>query len=45
MLVRSSLRVALLGSEIALVQRLRPLPVAPAPLQPVVEPLPGPAPF
>ena len=43
-LVRSGLRVALLGSEIALVERLRPLP-APAPPQPAVEPLPGPAPF
>jgi len=44
-LVRSGLRVALLGSEIALVERLRPLPLAPAPAQPAVEPLPGPAPF
>lgn len=44
-LVRSWLRVALLGSEIALVQHLRPLPVAPEPPQPAVEPLPGPAPF
>jgi hypothetical protein len=47
-LVRSWLRVALLGSEIALVERLRPLPVAPAPVvpeppQPVVEPEPPPA--
>jgi len=50
-LVRSWLRVALLGSEIALVERLRPLSAAPALSQPaveplpVVEPLPGPAPF
>lgn len=44
-LVRSWLRVALLGSEIALVAHLRPLPVAKEPSQPAVEPLPGPAPF
>jgi len=44
-LVRSWLRVALLGSEIALVQHLRPLRVAPGPPQPAAEPLPGPAPF
>jgi hypothetical protein len=44
-LVRSGLRVALLGSEVALVARLRPMPPTPQPLQPVVEPLPGPAPF
>jgi hypothetical protein len=44
-LVRSWLRVALLGSEIALVQHLRPLPVAKEPSQLAVEPLPGPAPF
>ena len=43
-LVRSWLRVALLGSEIALVQRLRPWPPAPAPPQPAVEPLPEPLP-
>jgi hypothetical protein len=44
-LVRSGLRVALLGSEIALVSHLRPLAMVPEPPQPVVEPLPGPAPF
>jgi len=44
-LVRAWLRVALLGSEIALVERLRPLLAAPAPSQPVEEPPPGPAPF
>jgi hypothetical protein len=33
-LVRAGLRVALLGSEIALVERLRPLPPAPAPAAP-----------
>jgi hypothetical protein len=48
-LVRCGLRVALLGSEIALVAQLRPLPVAPRAPQPAVEPLPepppGPAPF
>jgi hypothetical protein len=48
-LVRAWLRVALLGSEIALVQRLRPWPPAPEVPQPAVEPLPeplpGPAPF
>ena len=47
-LVRSWLRVALLGSERALVERLRPLPAAAPPPQPVVEPEPavgpGPAP-
>jgi hypothetical protein len=48
-LVRSGLRVALLGSEIALVERLRPLPSAPAPpapgpAQPVAEPEPPPLP-
>jgi hypothetical protein len=51
-LARSWLRVALLGSEIALVERLRPLPAAPAPAapepageppQPVFEPEPPPA--
>jgi len=41
--VRSWLRVALLGSEIALVDRLRPLPVAPEPPQPAGEPEPPPA--
>jgi len=44
-LVRSWLRVALFGSEIALLARLRPLPAAPAPSQAGVEPPPGPAPF
>jgi hypothetical protein len=48
-LVRSGLRVALLGSEIALVAHLRPMPGAPEAPQPAVEPpadpLPGPAPF
>jgi len=48
-LVRSGLRVALLGSEMALVAHLRPMPEPREPLQPVVEPLPeplpGPAPF
>ena len=44
-LVRSGLRVALLGSEIALVAHLRPLAVVPEPPQPPLEPLPGPAPF
>ena len=43
-LVRSGLRVALLGSEIALVTHLRPLPVVTEPAQPV-EPLPVPEPF
>jgi hypothetical protein len=47
-LLRSWLRVALLGSERALVERLRPLPVAAPPPQPAVEPEPavdpGPAP-
>jgi hypothetical protein len=47
--VRSGLRVALLGSEIGLVARLRPMAVALEPPQPVIEPLPeplpGPAPF
>jgi hypothetical protein len=47
-LVRSWLRVALLGSEIALVEELRPRPAAPAPAdpetpQPVIEPEPPPA--
>jgi hypothetical protein len=48
-LVRSGLRVALLGSEMALVERLHPLPPAPAPpapepAQPVAEPEPSPLP-
>lgn len=43
-LARSWLRVALLGSEIALVQRLRPWPPAPEAPQPAVEPLPEPLP-
>jgi len=44
-LTRAWLRVALLGSEIALVDRLRPLPVAlpPQPAQAVPEPEPPPA--
>jgi hypothetical protein len=46
-LMRAWLRVALLGSEIALVERLRPLPVpapvAPEPAQPVSEAEPPPA--
>jgi hypothetical protein len=47
-LVRSGLRVALLGSEVALVERLRPRPPSPAPLppdpaQPVAGPPPPPA--
>jgi hypothetical protein len=42
-LVRSGLRVALLGSEIALVERLRPRPVVEAPPQAVADPGPGPA--
>jgi len=47
-LVRSWLRVALFGSEMALVDRLRPLlvapsPVAPAPPQPAGKPEPPPA--
>lgn len=42
-LVRSGLRVALLGSEMALVERLRPRPVVEAPPQPAAEPGPGPA--
>jgi hypothetical protein len=45
-LVRSGLRVALLGSEIALVERLRPLPPVAPPLpepgQPLSEPAPPP---
>jgi hypothetical protein len=46
-LTRAWLRVALLGSEMALVERLRPLatgaaPVAPEPAQPVPEPEPPP---
>jgi hypothetical protein len=46
-LARSWLRVALLGSEVALVERLRPLPAVPSaslpePPQPVVEPPAGP---
>ena len=43
-LVRAWLRVALLASERELVERLRPLPVAAPPPQPVVEPLPEPLP-
>jgi hypothetical protein len=42
-LVRSGLRVALLASEMALVERLRPRPAVEAPPQPVAEPAPGPA--
>jgi hypothetical protein len=47
-LARSWVRVALLGSEIALVHRLRPLPAVPAPVvpqppQPAGEPEPPPA--
>ena len=42
-LVRSGLRVALLGSEVALVERLRPRPAPALPPQPEVEPLAGPA--
>jgi hypothetical protein len=42
-LVRSGLRVALLGSEIALVERLRPLPPSPAPVAPdPAQPVAGP---
>ena len=46
-LARSGLRVALLGSEIALLERLRPTPPAPAPPapepdQPLAEPEPPP---
>jgi hypothetical protein len=44
-LARSGLRVALLGSEIALLERLRPIPPAPAPPapdQPLAEPEPPP---
>ena len=48
-LARSGLRVALLGSEIALLDRLRPIPPAPAPPapepdQPLAEPEPPPLP-
>jgi len=42
-LVRSGLRVALLGSEIVLVERLRPRPAPVAPPQPEDEPVAGPA--
>ena len=41
-LARAWLRVALLGSEIALVDRLRPLPVAAAPERPQAVPDPEP---
>jgi hypothetical protein len=50
-LTRAWLRVALLGTERALVDRLRPLPLPAAPpspqpaVEPLPEPLPGPAPF
>lgn len=44
-LVRSGLRVALLGSEIALVERLRPLPPAPAPESPQPDAPPEPLPL
>jgi hypothetical protein len=43
-LVRSGLRVALLGSEIALVEVLRPRPAPAPPPQPAEEPVPGPTP-
>jgi hypothetical protein len=42
-LVRSWLRVALLGSEVALVERLRPRPAAPASPQPVADEGPAPS--